>query len=68
MLGYFKTEIKYLLVFAAGLLVRAGGAPSICDCWVDTVVAAAVVFFVLGLFAGGGASESYTVSLHVFIM
>ena len=26
MLGYFKTEIKYLLVFAAGLLVRGGGA------------------------------------------
>jgi len=26
MLGYFKTKIKYLIVFAAGQLVRAGGA------------------------------------------
>ena len=64
-------------MFAVGLFVRVGVAtlmfvaPSICDCWVDTVVVA-VVLFVLTLLgfgaAGGGASESYIVSLQVFIM
>jgi hypothetical protein len=63
-----STATCYLLVFAtvlfvtAGLFVSAGVGvatliewPSICDCWVNTVVVP-LHFFVLTLFGLGGAA------------